>query len=72
MNGVFIMTGREMLLKTFKGESVDRVPICPWINKFGWVRKGEEYEIAKEYVSALDIKVTSFEQSANTLSGGNQ
>jgi uroporphyrinogen-III decarboxylase len=27
------MTGRERLLKTFKGESVDRVPICPWVYK---------------------------------------
>lgn len=27
------MTGRERLLKTFKGEKVDRVPVCPWIYK---------------------------------------
>ncbi|MCL4385896.1 MAG: hypothetical protein M1326_06235 [Cyanobacteria bacterium] len=27
------MTGRERLLRTFKGESVDRVPISPWIYK---------------------------------------
>ncbi len=25
------MTGRERLLKTFRGEKVDRVPVCPWI-----------------------------------------
>lgn len=25
------MNGRERILKTFKGEKVDRVPICPWI-----------------------------------------
>ncbi|MHB8280477.1 MAG: uroporphyrinogen decarboxylase family protein [Candidatus Humimicrobiaceae bacterium] len=27
------MTGRERLLKTFRGENVDRVPICPWLYK---------------------------------------
>lgn len=27
------MTGRERLLKTFRGEKVDRVPVCPWIYK---------------------------------------
>jgi len=27
------MTGRERLLKTFRGEKVDRVPICPWVYK---------------------------------------
>lgn len=26
-----MMTGRERLIKTFKGEKVDRVPICPWV-----------------------------------------
>lgn len=25
------MTGRERILKTFRGEKVDRVPVCPWI-----------------------------------------
>jgi len=25
------MTGRERLLKTFRGEKVDRVPVCPWV-----------------------------------------
>lgn len=27
------MTGRERLLKTFRGEKVDRIPICPWVYK---------------------------------------
>lgn len=27
------MTGRERILKTFRGEKVDRVPVCPWIWK---------------------------------------
>jgi len=27
------MTGRERLLRTFRGEKVDRVPVCPWIYK---------------------------------------
>jgi uroporphyrinogen decarboxylase len=29
--GWFIMTGRERLMKSFKGEQVDRVPICPFV-----------------------------------------
>ena len=31
--GVKDMTGRERLLKTFKREKVDRVPVCPWVYK---------------------------------------
>lgn len=27
------MNGKERLIKTFKGEKVDRVPICPWLYK---------------------------------------
>ncbi len=27
------MNGRERILKTFRGEKVDRVPICPWLFK---------------------------------------
>ena len=26
------MNGRERLLKTFRGEKVDRVPICPYVH----------------------------------------
>jgi len=47
-------------------------PSLPWINRFGWIEKKRENDITKEYVSSLDIKVTSFEQVINTLSGGNQ
>lgn len=47
-------------------------PLLPWINKFGWIKKKEEIAIAEKSVSSLEIKVTSINQTVNTLSGGNQ
>ncbi|MGL4741772.1 MAG: sugar ABC transporter ATP-binding protein [Sarcina sp.] len=45
--------------------------ILPSINKF-FINKKKEKEIAKKHIEDLRIKVTSDEQSAISLSGGNQ
>ena len=47
-------------------------PLLPWINKLGWIKKKEEIAIAEKSISSLEIKVTSINQTVNTLSGGNQ
>ena len=42
------------------------------LSRGGWIFKNKERNLAQEYVKRLDIRITSLEQKAENLSGGNQ
>ena len=44
----------------------------PYINKFGWIDRKKDYDIANEYIEKLKIKTPTAEQLVSNLSGGNQ
>jgi ABC-type sugar transport system ATPase subunit len=43
-----------------------------FVNKFGFLIRKNEQEVADEYINKLAIKVSSYRQDAGDLSGGNQ
>src|SRR6185295_9001157 len=42
------------------------------VSRWGWLRRGQERRIARQYMDALAIKAYGPEQRVATLSGGNQ
>jgi ABC-type sugar transport system ATPase subunit len=46
--------------------------ILPLLSRMGFVKQKEEYEIAKDNITSLEIRVSSLKASIGSLSGGNQ
>jgi inositol transport system ATP-binding protein len=46
--------------------------ILPRLSRMGFVKQKEEYEIANENVTSLEIRISSLKASIGSLSGGNQ
>jgi len=58
------MTGRDRLLKTFRGEKVDRVPVCPWIYnnliyEFFDIPP-EKQNWGEDYLAEMEIEVVDY------------
>lgn len=48
------------------------LPSLPKTSRSGFLRLAEEFKLAREYTSRLDLRAASLDQPVGTLSGGNQ
>ena len=48
------------------------LPILKRFNRFGWIDRKKEFEVAKKYYDLMDIRASGLDQEVGSLSGGNQ